>query len=187
MNAENSHIVAVDLDGTLASYQGWQGIEHIGDPVPVMASRVKAWIHQGKTVALLTARAGTPEAIPFIRAWLDRHGFERIEIITDRKDYRMVEFWDDRAFGVIQNTGITRETPVAQEFRRVLETLGIRVEDGLSYEEAARHAVKAVKKLGDRESIIALLDGASSALAHGKPEDVARAKRLIDRVIKHLT
>lgn len=27
--------VAVDLDGVLADYStGWQGIEHIGDPIP---------------------------------------------------------------------------------------------------------------------------------------------------------
>jgi hypothetical protein len=26
--------VCVDLDGVLAAYSGWKGIEHIGDPLP---------------------------------------------------------------------------------------------------------------------------------------------------------
>jgi hypothetical protein len=30
--------VAVDLDATLATYEGWRGIQHIGDPRPGAAN-----------------------------------------------------------------------------------------------------------------------------------------------------
>ena len=36
--------IGVDLDGTLAHYDKWRGVEHIGKPVPVMLERVKKWL-----------------------------------------------------------------------------------------------------------------------------------------------
>lgn len=33
--------IGVDLDGTLAHYDRWRGIDHVGDPVPAMMNRVK--------------------------------------------------------------------------------------------------------------------------------------------------
>lgn len=41
--------IGVDLDGTLAYYSGWKGIEHVGDPVPAMINRVRAWLANGTT------------------------------------------------------------------------------------------------------------------------------------------
>ena len=40
--------IGVDLDGTLAEWDGWKGHEHIGPPIPAMLERVKRWI---KTVS----------------------------------------------------------------------------------------------------------------------------------------
>lgn len=96
--------IGVDLDGTLAAYDGWRGIEHIGAPVPAMATRVIRWVTQGKTVKIFTARACTPDAIPFIKQWLEDNGFPPFEI-TNVKDYFMDELWDDRCVNVIPNTG----------------------------------------------------------------------------------
>lgn len=31
--------IAVDLDGTLAEYDGWKGSAHIGNPVPKMVEK----------------------------------------------------------------------------------------------------------------------------------------------------
>ena len=39
--------VGVDLDGTLAQYDGWKGVDHIGDPVPKMLERVRNWLADG--------------------------------------------------------------------------------------------------------------------------------------------
>lgn len=44
MNNENLGWIGVDLDGTLAVYKGWNGPEHIGEPIPIMIDRVKLWI-----------------------------------------------------------------------------------------------------------------------------------------------
>lgn len=96
--------IGVDLDGTLAQYTGWKGPEHIGEPVPRMLARVHGWLAEGKTVKLFTARAGDPAQLPIVRAWLDKHGLEALEI-TDRKDFHMEVLWDDRAVQVLENTG----------------------------------------------------------------------------------
>lgn len=48
--------IGVDLDGTLAYYDGWKGEHHIGDPIPEMLDRVKGWLEQGYEVRIVTAR-----------------------------------------------------------------------------------------------------------------------------------
>lgn len=97
--------IAVDLDGTLAYYDDWCGIEHIGEPILLMLNRVKKWISEGKRVKIFTARVGDPETIPYIESWLEKHGIGGLEI-TNIKGYDIVELWDDRAIQIIPNTGI---------------------------------------------------------------------------------
>jgi hypothetical protein len=40
---ESDQCIGVDLDGTLAKYGEWRGVEHIGEPIPPMVDRVKGW------------------------------------------------------------------------------------------------------------------------------------------------
>lgn len=96
--------IGVDLDRTLAHYDGAQGLEHIGEPIPLMMDRVKQMIAAGKTVKIFTARVSTPHQIPMVRKWLEEHGLGELEI-TNVKDFGMVELWDDIAVQVIPNTG----------------------------------------------------------------------------------
>lgn len=96
--------IGVDLDGTLAHYEGWQGPEHIGEPIPEMLERVKAWRAAGACVKVFTARCSIPEQIPPVVAWLEKHGLGGLEI-TNVKDFGMIELWDDRCIRVISNTG----------------------------------------------------------------------------------
>jgi hypothetical protein len=96
--------IGVDLDGTLAMYEGWKGPDIIGAPVPAMLERVQRWISQGITVKIFTARAMLPEQIPPIKAWLAANGLPELEI-TNVKDFGMFELWDDRCVQVIINTG----------------------------------------------------------------------------------
>lgn len=101
---------AVDLDGTLAKYEGWRGVEHIGEPVPAMMARVRRWVAEGRDVRIFTARVSAPDRSECIRAstaiqdWLERHGLPRLAV-TCRKDFAMVELWDDRCVQVEPNTG----------------------------------------------------------------------------------
>lgn len=97
--------IGVDLDGTLAHYDGWKGADHIGEPIRDMMARVKQWIREGKTVKIFTARAAHPEQIPYVQAWLEKHGLPSLEV-TCRKDLAMVELWDDRCVTVQTNTGV---------------------------------------------------------------------------------
>lgn len=117
MSANQQGWIGVDLDGTLAKYDGWQGIEHIGEPIPQMLERVKKWVAEGCDVRIFTARAyrmlypqGTPErleaelVIKHIHAWLWENGLPPLHV-TCFKDFGMVELWDDRCVQVIPNTG----------------------------------------------------------------------------------
>ena len=94
--------IGVDFDGTLSEYHGWQGVGRYGPPVPAMLDRVRVWLASGVTVKIVTARA-VGEA-QHVQAWLEKHGLPGLEI-TVRKDFGMVELWDDRAVQVIPNTG----------------------------------------------------------------------------------
>lgn len=95
--------IGVDLDGTLAKYDGWQGPNHIGEVVPEMLERIRGWLAEGTCVKIFTARACIPEQIPPVKKWLEKHNLN-LEI-TNVKDYGMVELWDDRCVQVKTNTG----------------------------------------------------------------------------------
>jgi hypothetical protein len=104
--------IGVDLDGTLAEYHGWQGVQHIGAPIPAMVARVKAWLAAGKDVRIFTARIGGAGAseeeymniLAPIANWCQEH-LGQMLVVTNVKDYRMVELWDDRCVQVLPNTG----------------------------------------------------------------------------------
>ena len=96
--------IGVDLDGTLAEYTEWKGLEHIGKPIPLMKKRVLEWIEAKYTVKIVTARASIAKGIPPVKEWLAENGFPDLEV-TNQKDFNMIELWDDRAIQVITNTG----------------------------------------------------------------------------------
>lgn len=101
--------IGVDLDGTLAEYQGWRGPEDIGDPVPKMLARVKRWLDAGRDIRIFTGRITSPDvtesrARELINRWMLKHLGVELPI-TNVKDYQMIELWDDRAIQVVPNTG----------------------------------------------------------------------------------
>lgn len=96
--------IGVDLDGTLAHYDGWLGPEHIGDPIPAMLARVTTWLAQGREVRIFTARASVPAQIKPVEDWCLYH-IGQVLPVTNVKDFGMVELWDDRCVRVQANTG----------------------------------------------------------------------------------
>ncbi|MCK5651818.1 MAG: hypothetical protein KAJ42_10590 [Gemmatimonadetes bacterium] len=98
----------VDLDGTLAYYDGWKGPGHIGEPIPLMVERVLRWLKRGDQVAIVTARVAQEvdraEATYAIEAFCLEH-LGQVIPITHQKDFQMYELWDDRAIQIIHNTG----------------------------------------------------------------------------------
>lgn len=103
--------IAVDLDGTLAHYDGWKGADHIGAPIPAMLERVLAWLSDGRDVRIFTARvsdpAGLEAIVAAIDAWCEKHVGQKMPV-TNVKDFGMIELWDDRAVSVETNTGRLR-------------------------------------------------------------------------------
>lgn len=96
--------IGIDLDGTLAHYEGFKGHDQIGPPIEPMLEFVKDLIAQGVTVKIFTARVSVEGAEEAIKKWCFFHGLGDIEI-TCVKDYGMVNLYDDRAIQVIPNTG----------------------------------------------------------------------------------
>ena len=96
--------IAVDFDGTLMSEgASWDD----GVPVPKMLERVKEWLAQGREVRIFTARVCNNDSRhqrPVIEAWCMKH-LGRILSVTNEKDWDLDQIWDDKAFGVIHNTG----------------------------------------------------------------------------------
>ena len=103
--------VGIDLDGTLALYTGWKGIDKIGEPILPMLELVKGLLAQGIHIKILTARVSSkvPEdqrikAREAITAWTLEHLGKKLPI-TAEKDFAMIECYDDRAITVEYNTG----------------------------------------------------------------------------------
>jgi hypothetical protein len=103
--------IGVDLDGTLAHYDTWRGMNHIGAPVRKMVNRVEDWLKRGFEVRIFTARACEPDqmirtvTINTIQNWLEHQANLPRLAVTCVKDFHMIELWDDRAVQVIMNTG----------------------------------------------------------------------------------
>jgi len=110
--------IGVDLDGTLAKYDGWTGDPfHIGPPIPRMVDRVKEWLRNEQQVWIVTARVNfegrvgveeTPEyqaqVHQTIAKWCLEHIGQALPV-TYKKNYSMIELWDDRCVQVTPNTG----------------------------------------------------------------------------------
>lgn len=109
--------IGVDLDGTLAEYDGWHGPAHIGKPIVSMVDRVKAWLAEGRDVRIFTARVdggevpGSPdgcreveEITRFIQDWCQEH-LGKVLPVTCKKDFGMAMLWDDLAVTVVKNSG----------------------------------------------------------------------------------
>lgn len=113
--AEDKGWVGIDLDGTLAIYDGWKGIEHIGEPIWPMVEYVQDLLEHGIDVRIFTARCQEgPAAIATIRLWCAKH-LGTVLPVTDRKDFGMVFMVDDRAFTVEKNTGKFLTNPPSAE------------------------------------------------------------------------
>jgi hypothetical protein len=105
----SDHWVGVDLDGTLAEYHDWQGPDHIGKPIVPMVNRIKRWLDEGRDIRIFTARVAkegmeAESARAAIHEWCIGI-FGKILPVTCRKDYLMIELWDDRCVQVTTNVG----------------------------------------------------------------------------------
>jgi len=102
--------IGVDLDRTLAFYDGYKGVGVIGEPIPLMVNRVKDFLKEGKKVKILTARANSRsqyrnEEIAAIKSWCMKVFGQELDV-TSEKDHNMCQLYDDLVTKVIANTGV---------------------------------------------------------------------------------
>lgn len=140
-----------DLDGTLARYDGWKGIDHIGEPVKPMVDLIKRMHDEGKVVKIMTARVAPKEKpetkpnpyregnwcieSPDFQTWALKGEWTPLEFIQEwcyrilgfvpeivyQKDHLMLELYDDRVKQVVPNEGWLVED-IAMSKRQIRET-----------------------------------------------------------------
>jgi hypothetical protein len=101
--------VGVDLDGTLSRTDNPGHFEPpypLGEPVLPMLEMVRSLLAAGVIVKIFSARACEPENIPLIQEWARKHGLGNLEV-TNRKDFNLIRFYDDRAIQICPNLGIS--------------------------------------------------------------------------------
>jgi len=107
--------IGVDFDGTLAfNIPNRTDPYLLGEPIMPMVHRVRDWIGKGYTVKILTARMSqnsstgkkrdTEKMGDLLKIWSRTHIGIALEC-TNQKDGWMEVLWDDRAVGVITDTG----------------------------------------------------------------------------------
>lgn len=115
--------IGVDFDGTLAQWTEWTKWDEFGPPIPAMVERVRGWLAEGHEVVIFTARLHPPtvdgchchtsgewynndKMEVAIMEWCVEHIGTPLQS-TNVKNWRMFEFWDDRAIQLVTNTGLT--------------------------------------------------------------------------------
>jgi hypothetical protein len=104
--------IGVDLDGTMAKYDGWINDGFIGEPIPAMINRIKKWLKNGIDVYVFTARVSSRNRdskqiainTQIIQDWCKKN-IGTVLPVTAEKDLYMIELWDDRAVRVKFNDG----------------------------------------------------------------------------------
>jgi hypothetical protein len=121
----NKQWLGVDLDGTLAYYAKWSGIEHIGEPISNIKELLLVLHSKGVNIKIFTARIAEKGAIKYIKQWLKNNDFPNWEI-TNIKDMHCVEIWDDRCVQVIRNTGkLKGESSILKNLDRLVKNKNI--------------------------------------------------------------
>ncbi len=98
--------VCVDLDGVLAKYDKWRGIDHFGSPVPGALEFMQK-LAKFAEITIFTSRCSqdvlegsriTPGQLRIkVIAWLEEHGFPYTDVYIGQGKPRASAFIDDRA------------------------------------------------------------------------------------------
>lgn len=145
--------IGVGLDGTLARSSPLDRPDAIGEPLPPMLRRVRHWIRSGRTVRIVTPRAGDAMQEQHIRRWCQRHRLPELAI-TNQIDDAMIALWDARSVGVLPDLGypvLPRPLTWWQQLRmRLVSALGGTARLGADesfYEEHQLPAARASRAL----------------------------------------
>lgn len=103
-NTKHRKTVCIDLDATLAEYDGWQGVDHIGDPIPGAQAFVSA-VSEFADVVIFTTRMNADvnsshsisDLGQLIQDWLISHNFPAVGIWCGQGKPLAAAYVDDRA------------------------------------------------------------------------------------------
>lgn len=126
MGENDRRTVAVDLDGVLAEYDGWEGLDAIGDPVEGAEAFLEALSERFEVVIYTTRLNPNPfdEDTPrtslerckqIVVGWLERHDLPYDDVFVGTGKPIAVAYVDDRAVTCKPQQG----APLA-EFRAAL-------------------------------------------------------------------
>jgi hypothetical protein len=100
-------VICLDLDGVLATYEGWYGHEHIGEPLSGAVEFTRQLARMAKVVIYTTRMKifdgdntdirQLAELRGHVRSWLECHGFHYDEIYTGQGKPFACAYIDDRA------------------------------------------------------------------------------------------
>lgn len=96
--------IGFDFDGTLATHKKYNGPTKLGKPIPRMVRRLRRYISHGQKCKIFTARADDERSVNAIKKWLKDNELPDLEI-TNLKDEHCIKIYDDKAVGVVKNTG----------------------------------------------------------------------------------
>lgn len=92
-----------DLDGTLAKYDGWRGIDHIGEPVKPMVDLIKRMHDEDKVVKIMTARVAPRENPEWrFNPYKDRPEYARGEGPVDAERGVLWAFYNRKEWGAME-------------------------------------------------------------------------------------
>lgn len=108
--------IGVDFDGTIAYQIKRTDPYQLGPPIPRMVERVCGWLKDGYRVKIMTARMAAyshtlgqyrdlNKMERMLRDWCKEHLGQELEI-TNQKDGEMLALWDDKAIGVVADSGL---------------------------------------------------------------------------------
>lgn len=150
--------IGFDLDGTLAKYDGWQGLDHIGEPIEAMVRLAKKFHAEGKRIKILTARVAPrlcgethadgckcghceeeasrpPVMQEQYLVELDNHGFS-----VKRTASSYIREWCDKHLGFVPEIVHQKDHLMLELYddrvKQVVPNKGILVEDLANYYEA---------------------------------------------------
>ncbi len=124
--------VCLDLDGVLARYEGWQGYDHIGDPLPG-ALEFAEELAEIADIVIFSSRCSQDSGGEYeptvlstgqlrikIIEWLERHKFPYADVYVGQGKPRVAAFIDDRAVRCSPQTDKTAFTDALDEVRVIL-------------------------------------------------------------------
>lgn len=130
--------VAVDLDGTLAHYDGWKGTDQIGEPLTGAKELLETLINSGYYVIIHSCRLGSQLFNPdkyedikqltdsrfAVKDWLDYHKMPYDELWLGFGKPAAVAYIEDRAVPVEKNLGyVSAFQPGTHVIENIIESI----------------------------------------------------------------